>query len=202
MATGKRNTLVQSEALTAIFYSMYSPDLWPRLNSALNESRHGDGAALQLMAYEANDQTTPTRFASNMLSAFYAINCWDYPATPTAKGLKQAAKTWSANTSVPELARAMSWGNAPCSSWFGHSPVKPSPASTVTDAPIVIIGTTYDPATPMRWSRALYRQLPTSSLLTYFGDGHTAYLRGNECVDRYVTDYLLTGIRPPNKACR
>ena len=202
MATGKPKTLVQSEALSAIFYSMYSPSLWPQLNRALKESQRGSGASLQSISYEANDQISPNRFGSNILSAFYAINCWDFPATPTATGLKQAARTWSARASVPELARAMSWGNAPCSSWFGRSSLMPAAANSVTQSPIVIIGTTYDPATPIRWSRALHQQLPTSSLLTYAGDGHTAYLQGINCVDRYVNEYLLTGVRAPNKDCR
>jgi len=66
----------------------------------------------------------------------------------------------------------------------------------------MIIGTTYDPATPMKWARALHRQLPTSSLLTYVGDGHTAYLRGNPCVDSAVDTYLLTGITSGNQTCQ
>jgi pimeloyl-ACP methyl ester carboxylesterase len=201
MATGSSQTLVQSEAMTAIFYSMYSPSLWPRLNRALRESRTGDGTSLQLISYEANNQTSPTQFSSNLLSAFYAINCWDYPPTPTASGLKKAARAWSTNSSVPELARAMSWGNAPCSSWFGHSTFAPAAARTTTQAPILIIGTTFDPATPYRWSKALHRQLPTSSLLTYFGDGHTAYLSGSKCVDRHVNTFLITGVKAANKTC-
>jgi pimeloyl-ACP methyl ester carboxylesterase len=90
----------------------------------------------------------------------------------------------------------MSWGNAPCSQWFGHSDRVPKPASTTTDAPILIVGTTFDPATPYAWARALARQLPTSTLLTYRGDGHTAFGGNSRCVDDAVTGYLLTGTPP------
>lgn len=193
--------LTQSEAITAIFLSMYSTSFWPQLHDALNEAKQGNGTLLQELSYYANDQSSPTKFSSNTLSAFIAISCWDFPQTPNLKGLKQSARQFSRNSRVPELARAMSWGNAPCSTWVGHSPIKPSPASTTTTAPILVIGTTFDPATPLAWARSLSRQLPTSSLLTFASDGHTAYLGGSGCVDEVVEQFLLTGLAPKTKTC-
>ncbi|MBC3986381.1 alpha/beta hydrolase, partial [Streptomyces sp. AC536] len=49
---------------------------------------------------------------------------------------------------------------------------------------------------PYRWARSLAAQLSSARLLTYDGDGHTAYGRGSECADRTINTYLLTG-RPP-----
>ena len=109
--------LVQAEALTALFFSMYSTDLWPTLRSGLSQALDGDGSTLQLLAQLANDQTGPNTFGSNITSAFYAIGCWDYPPTPGIKGLRSAASEWSTNARVPQMAVAMSWGNAPCSTW-------------------------------------------------------------------------------------
>jgi pimeloyl-ACP methyl ester carboxylesterase len=194
--------LVQSEALSAIFYSMYSPALWQDLHSALNKAARGDGTQLQRIAYAANDQIGPDRFASNFLSAFYAINCWDYPAPPAAMGLARSARVWSSKVAVPEISRAMSWGNAPCTSWFDHTEKAPQPVRSSTTAPIVVIGTKYDPATPLQWARDLNRQLPTSDLLIYVADGHTAYLNGNPCIDQYVDTYLVTGQTSGHKTCR
>jgi hypothetical protein len=62
--------------------------------------------------------------------------------------------------------------------------------------PIVVVGTTRDPATPYRWAEALAGQLSSARLLTYEGDGHTAYGRGSACVDSAINAYLLDG-RPP-----
>lgn len=201
MKTEGLQTLTQSQASTAIFLSMYSTSFWPALHDALQEARTGNGTQLQELSYYANDQTAPTKFSSNTLSAFIAINCWDYPQTPTASGLSRSARQFSRQAKVPELARAMSWGNAPCSTWFGHAPLKPAVAETTTVAPILVIGTTYDPATPLAWARALHKQLPTSSLLTFVSDGHTAYLGGNTCVDQTVDEYLITGFAPKTKTC-
>lgn len=202
LSTDSKYRLVQSEAQTAILYSMYSPTLWPGLHRALKQAQKGDGSDLQEISYDANDQITPTKFGSNTLSAFYAINCWDYPAAPRAPQLRILGNEWAAQSVVPELAKAMSWSNAPCTDWFGHSNVLPTPAVSETKAPIVIIGTTYDPATPLKWARSLHEQLPTSSLVTYVGDGHTAYLGANSCVDSYVNTYLLTGQSSGNILCR
>lgn len=202
LATSTQQPLVQSEALSAIFYSMYSPTLWPELNVALTRAGRGDGTGLQRISYAANDQIGPDKFATNFLSAFYAINCWDYPAPPQAGGLAKNARIWSKGVPVPEISRAMSWGNAPCTSWFGHAERLPRPAQSLTQSPIVVIGTKFDPATPLNWARAVNRQLPTSDLLIFIGDGHTAFLNGNTCVDQYVENYFISGLTTGDKTCR
>lgn len=202
LPTDGSRRLVQAEAITALFFSMYSTDLWPTLRRGLREAANGDGTTLQLLAQLANDQIGPDRYGSNIASAFYAIGCWDYPATPGIAGLRAAARAWSAKSPVPEMAKAMSWGNAPCSTWFEHSPIAPAPITSTTTSPILIIGTTFDPATPYKWSTALSRQLPTSRLLTHRGDGHTVYGDVSMCIDDLVDTYLLSGALPePGTTC-
>ena len=34
-------------------------------------------------------------------------------------------------------------------------------------------------------------------LLTWNGEGHTSYLQGSACIDRYVNNYLISGALPP-----
>ena len=60
----------------------------------------------------------------------------------------------------------------------------------------MVLGTTRDPATPYQWAQGLAGQLSSGLLVTYDGDGHTAYGRGSSCVDRAVDDYLLKGTTP------
>ena len=59
-----------------------------------------------------------------------------------------------------------------------------------------MVGTTRDPATPLKWAEALADQLESGVLLRRDGDGHTAYNSGNECVDTAIEDYLLDGVVP------
>ena len=193
--------LNEAQATTALFSAMYTPDRWPTLRQALSAAARGDGTSLQRMAESASDQTGPNSYATNMASAFYAISCLDVPATPRLIGLRDLASEWARTAPVPAMARAMSWGNAPCSYWFSHG-LPRSPVQSTTTAPILIIGTTGDPATPYSWAQELNRQLTTSSLLTFRGQGHTATANGNNCIDSSVADYLTTGAMPPQgKTC-
>ncbi len=197
MRTDKRETLTQSQALSALFWGMYSRDYWANLRDALAEARRGNGTYLLMLADLGADRTGPNSYASNQNSAFYAISCWDSPAPPDSAGLAAAARTWSAHAPVPEMAREMAWGNAPCSTWFGHSELAPAPVSSTTEAPILVVGTIYDPATPYPWAVALADQLATARLLTYVGDGHTAFGNGNRCIDGAVNAFLASGTVPP-----
>ena len=196
LPTRSSRSLVEAEALTAMFTAMYTPDFWPTLTRALAQAARGDGTGLQNLAALASDQTGPDTYANNSASAFLAIVCWDSPATPGAVALARAARTWSSGTSVPAMARSMAWGTAPCSSWFGHSPVLPAAASTTSTAPVLVIGTRFDPATPYIWAQALHDQLPTTTLLTFNGDGHTGFGAGSPCIDSAVQNYLLSGTMP------
>ena len=203
MATMGSRRLVQAEALNALIYAMYTPFLWPDLRSALAAATLGNGTPLQRMAAAANDQTGPDTYASNGASAFPAIGCWDQPAPPGPDGLRAASRTWAAHAKVPEIARALAWGNASCALWFGHSPVLPGPVTSTTTAQVLLVGTTYDPATPYWWAQDVHKQMPTSTLLTYYGDGHTAFGNGSTCIDRAVTSYLVRGVMPaPDTVCR
>jgi len=63
-------------------------------------------------------------------------------------------------------------------------------------APILVIGTSRDPATPLEWAEALASQLESGVLVARDGDGHTGYGAGNECVDDVVEAYLVSGEVP------
>ena len=63
-------------------------------------------------------------------------------------------------------------------------------------APIVVIGTTNDPATPYVWAQQLAQELESGVLVSRDGDGHTGFNQGNECVDQAVVGYLVDGTVP------
>ena len=202
MRTNYGSPLTQSLGMGGIFTAMYSTDMWPLLNDALVEASKGNGTGLLELSWMGSDQTGPNTFGSNITSAYYAIDCWDAPAPPQAAGLARAAKEWAQSAPIPELSESMSWSNAPCSRWFAHNPTPPKAAHSSTSAPILIVGTRFDPATPYAWAQALNKQLTTSTLLTYEGNGHTAFGSNSRCIDSAVNDYLLRGIVPATgKTC-
>ena len=62
--------------------------------------------------------------------------------------------------------------------------------------PILVVGTTNDPATPYEWAQSLAGQLSSGVLVTRKGEGHTGYRQGNACVDNAVERFLVTGKAP------
>ena len=199
LPTESGRDLVQAEALGALFYTMYSPALWPTLRQALGQAKAATASACSPSPTTPRSAPARTRTPPTWPPPSPRSPAGTRPPAPGINGLRAAAAAWSRGARVPDMARAMSWGNAPCAQWFGHSGRVPGPASTTTTAPILVVGTTYDPATPYAWSQALSRQLPTSTLLTYVGDGHTAFGGNSRCIDDAVTGYLLTGNLPAGR---
>jgi pimeloyl-ACP methyl ester carboxylesterase len=54
----------------------------------------------------------------------------------------------------------------------------------------LVIGTTFDPATPYAWARRLTAELGNARLLTMVGDGHTAFGGNSPCIDDAVVAYV------------
>ena len=65
-----------------------------------------------------------------------------------------------------------------------------------TRPPIVVVGTTRDPATPYKWAQGLAEELRSGVLVSRDGDGHTGFRQGNECVDTAIESYLVAGTVP------
>jgi len=59
-----------------------------------------------------------------------------------------------------------------------------------------VVGTTNDPATPYVWAQAMAEQLEHGHLVTYEGEGHTAYTTGDPCVQGVVDDFFVDGTVP------
>ena len=96
----------------------------------------------------------------------------------------------------PTFGRVFAWGMTTCAGFTARSTETPRPLRGAGAAPIVVIGTTRDPATPYAEAVALADQLESAVLVSRDGDGHTGYNSGNDCVDGAVEDYLVDGTVP------
>jgi pimeloyl-ACP methyl ester carboxylesterase len=186
---GEERTLGPGEADLGVANALYAGrDGWPDLASALNAAARGDGSPLLELSDQYTGRTTGGDY-TNETGAFYATGCLDAPPPADPRALQRDADAVARR--APHFGETTVWLGLPCVYW----PAEPSPIVGpvhATDAPpIVVIGTTNDPATPYAWARSLADQLGRGRLVTLDDEGHAAYGRGNDCVDDLVHDYLL-----------
>jgi pimeloyl-ACP methyl ester carboxylesterase len=186
--------LTQAMGVYAVAGFLYSDEWWSYMRQSLATAFNGDGTDLLVIVDLFNERKDDGTFATNATEAIYAINCFDEPSNATEEQVREFAKTWIKD--APVFGDYLAWGNLACTIW----PVKdPNPINKFVAqgaAPILVVGTKYDPATPYKWAVGLSSQLSSSVLLTYEGDGHTAYMRGSECIDKEIENYLVDGTIP------
>ena len=178
--------------MMAIVAALYSEDSWPYLTVALTDVLEGNAdVALQLADFYYGREDG--EYTDNSTEAFRAYNCMDYPAdsTPEQEASAEALLAAKAPTIAPYWS-----GPDPCEVWPYPPTGVREPITAEGAAPIVVVGTTNDPATPYEWSVSLAEQLSSGVLVTRVGEGHTGYNKGNDCVDRAVEAYLLRGTVP------
>ena len=174
--------------LNGVAAALYSRSFWPDLKAGLAGALGGDGTVLVQLSnllYERNPDGT----YSNLADADISISCLDRPY-PRSLAAWQAAAAAAARA-APLFGAPLMWGSLPCAYW----PVPSAPLPRIRAAgaaPILVVGTLRDPATPYRWAQALAGDLASGVLLGWNGDGHTAYGEGSSCVDTIVNDYLIS----------
>ena len=181
--------------MTGIVAALYSQDSWKYLTAALKDVLAGDpNVAFQLADFYYN-RTPKGQYTDNLFEAFNTYQCMDYPNDATTAE-KDAAQT-ELKAKAPTIAPY--WSNPDvniCDSWPYPATGKPGKIAADGAAPIVVIGTTNDPATPYSWAVSLADQLSSGVLVTRVGEGHTGYNKGNACVDTAIDAYLLKGTVP------
>jgi pimeloyl-ACP methyl ester carboxylesterase len=170
----------------AVVGAMYNKAYWPSLGLALEMARRGDGRYLVAISDPFRGRK-PDGAYSNMNDAYYSISCLDFPASTNIATYNAMAKTFR---SVAPHFRAAAYNDLPCAFWPVPPQRTPAPASGAGAPPIVVVGSTGDPATPYAWAKSLAKQLESAVLVTRKGDGHTGYAFSS-CVQKAVDKYLL-----------
>ncbi|MGA8850129.1 MAG: alpha/beta hydrolase [Aeromicrobium sp.] len=190
---GQRD-LTKGSAVYGIAYGLYSRDLWTVLLNGLDRATFGDGSVLLQLSDRYFRRRSDGTYSDNGSQALYAVRCLDYPQAPTDAQISALIPSYE--RASPVFGATMAWSAAECQEWPAASDDPQLPIRTTDLPPIVVIGTTRDPATPYVWAKALVRQLDRSVLVTRRGDGHTGYGVGNRCVDSVVDRYLRFGEDP------
>lgn len=189
--------LTQSLALSAMIGMMYNTQTYTTLTEAMKQAFvDNDGSALLYLADFFNDRNQDGTYSSTSGDALIAINNLDYTSVGTVD--EWAAEAKKLRDELPILGKYSGYSSAGVSAW----PTKHAERRAIRAegaAPIVVVGTTHDPATPYVMSQNLAAQLSSGVLVTNEGWDHTSYSKSaNACVVGAVEGYLVRGIVPDN----
>ena len=195
LPTSSGRDLTEGLAFLGLITPLYVRDYWSYLDLGLERAFDGDGSVLALLADSyASRNPDDGSYLNNSAEAIAPINCLDDPASTPAEQVPALLPAYEAVS--PTLAREFVWGAVGCLGFEPRAAEAPPTIRAEGAAPIVVVGTTRDPATPYAWSVALAEQLESGVLVSRDGDGHTGYRSGNPCVDGAVEDYLVDGTVP------
>lgn len=167
---------------------------WPSLTAALQGITLGSGDPM-LTLVDTFVQREGGRYLDNSFDALNAVTCLDYPERQSLAEVEQFAA--ELGREFPRFGTSIGWGALACTYW-PYPPAHEGLQPVTGTGTILVIGTEFDPATPVEWAGRLSDFITGSILVTWEGgDGHTAYLSpGSRCVDRIVDDYLVSGLVP------
>ena len=191
-------SLGPGETLFGIALPLYERSTWPVLARSLEDAAGGNGATLLQLFDEYAQRSADGQF-SNMLEANNAVNCLDHPGPPTIEAYRALAA--SATKAAPYFGGPLAWSGLACLYWPVPPTGRPGPIAAPGAPPIVVVGSTDDPATPYDGAVHLATGLgPSAVLVTRHGEGHTGYL-SSACVRADVDSYLVDLTPPADRDC-
>ncbi|WP_245649432.1 alpha/beta fold hydrolase [Nocardia shimofusensis] len=140
-------------------------------------------------------------YPGNRTEAYHAIQCADsaVPTDPAAYSRAAIAE----DQRVPWFGRIAVFSSTACAFWQGPDPDRyPGPWNRRTAAPILVLNTRYDPATPLSGAQAGAAQLADARVVVIEGAGHSTMYAPSTCAERVKREYLFTARLPePNTGC-
>ena len=187
-----RRPISATDAESAVLGSLYNKDYgWPSLELALAAAGSGDGSDLLQIADSFVDRNRDGSY-DNFAERYRAITCRDLSFPVNLAGFEAMARELKA--AAPRFGATLAWEHLDCMYW----PVKagqPAAVRAAGAAPILVVGTSRDPATPLVWAESLAEQLESGVLLVLDGDGHVAFTE-SDCIDDAIVRYLVE-LKPP-----
>lgn len=189
---GSRRKVGPAELIYGTASTLYSTATWTDLDQALAGLAGGNGT-LMLQLFDSYTGRSPQGSYNNEFEANAAVSCLDDPVPPLAA---IEAGSAAAAATAPVFGVTDLYGEIGCALWPLPASGHPGAITAPGSPPILVVGTTGDPATPYPDAVALASELQHGLLLTRVGYGHTAY-RDSACVRRYVDSYLSDLSLPP-----
>ena len=172
--------------MTAVQAALYDTASWPQLAQGLAAAKKGDSAGLFSLADSYSGRLEDGTY-SNLLDANLAINCADHDESFDEGEIRDLAAEWGEK--YPLFGAGSAVGLYTCSAWQAERTPLPE-RDAAGAAPILVVGNTGDPVTPLPGAEDLAEDLESAVLLVWQGNGHTAYPK-NPCIIKAVNAYLI-----------
>ena len=187
-AKGEDRKATAGDVFTAVVAALYDEEAWPQLSQALAAAWKNDAAGVFTLA-DSYSQRSDDGSYSNLFDANYAINCADIAEDqqPSEDEIRALVADWSKKYPLFGAGSATALYN--CDVWDAERTPLPE-RDAEGSAPILVIGTEGDPATPLAGAVDMAKDLDSGVLLTWQGEGHTAYPK-TKCVTQAVDAYLI-----------
>jgi pimeloyl-ACP methyl ester carboxylesterase len=170
---------------------------WPKLRQAIAQAQNGFGDKFLELADEYTGRESDGSYPNNEFDSGAVIDCLDVDEPRTVAEINRDSKSFAEQ--APLFGPYLAYGGLTCK-YFGQSQ-EATIAPTKTTNPIVVIGTTGDPATPYEWAQGLNKLLTNSVLVSLAGEGHTGQGQGSACIDDQIDDFYLQGKVPTTSTC-
>ncbi len=168
-----------AELATAAIYTDYGSDGWKRLGPALADALDGDGARLLALADGYHDLGGYASYAG--------VVCTDTP--PPSSPAQWRTFADQARARSPRFGGSVANELLPCATWPVGPTAEPAAVTAPDAPPMLVVGNTGDPFTPLADARAVAAALQSGVLVTVDISGHTAYGRdrcATDVIDRYL----------------
>ena len=182
-------------AITGLIMPLYSESYWPYLSQGFAEGFAGDGTTLMALADSYNERAEDGSYGSNLMEANVSISCLDARSPSDAASME--AQNQRILAASPVLGRYWQFGALSCEQWPFPVVAHPDDYSAKGSKTIMVVGTTGDPATPYAQAVSLAKEvLENGVLVTFNGEGHTAYGQESKCVNDTVDNYFIRNVVP------
>lgn len=188
--------LTQAGLLFGFITPLYDDASWSYLTMALDEAiNQGSGTLFQSFFDMYTGRQLDGSFADNSTEANWAINCVD--SDPEGDATEWEKKEQKIKEESPLFGPVMGYSPEMCAKWpIDRSQEVIDSFHAAGSDPIVVVGTVGDPATPYEWAVNFEKTFDNATLVSWEGEGHTAYGRAGDCVNGALDKYLLNGTVP------
>ncbi|KAK0202251.1 TAP-like protein-domain-containing protein [Desarmillaria ectypa] len=178
---------------TVVKYTLYRPYVYASVFAeGLAALAAGNGSIIYGIQAPVYD---PATVYDNNVEAEIAISCSD--ALNSADSLEDLLEYWDSIKGISTFSDLLFTQMLGCTGWKFHREGRfTGPVGANTSYPILFIGNTADPVTPLSAAKKVSSVFPGSVVLTQNSSGHTSVLAFSTCTRAYVQAYFQNGTLP------